>query len=401
MPITRRELITGAAAGAGGLVIGGVTGSLIGGGDDGGGGGGETSLSGQAAKVAEERKLSPDDVTRAVKTFIPPGGEAKDEFFLICSGGHSGQVIVMGVPSMRTLKVIGVFAPEPWQGHATGAAHSNEIISKGTDAKSKPTSAAGGNLTWGDTHHPALSETKGEYDGRWAYINDRANGRIAMIDLRDFKVKQIVDVPNLDSSHGGVFCTPNSEYVHISTMSPTLLDPTKAETALANFKDAFRGFSTFLKVDEKTGRMDLAKSFQIELPPYTQDLADSGKLVSDGWVFINSYNSEMAFGGNNEGGKPLEVGASANDFDMMHIINWKKAEQVVASKAKTINGMRVIPMDVAVSEGILHLAPEPKSPHGVDVAPNGNYISVGGKLDPHVTIYSMEKIKAAIERKDH
>ena len=161
----------------------------------------------------------------------------------------------------------------------------------------------------GATHHPALSETKGEYDGRWAYINDRANGRIAMIDLRDFKVKQIVDVPNLDSSHGGVFCTPNSEYVHISTMSPTLLDPTKAETALANFKDAFRGFSTFLKVDEKTGRMDLAKSFQIELPPYTQDLADSGKLVSDGWVFINSYNSEMAFGGNNEGGKPLEVGA--------------------------------------------------------------------------------------------
>lgn len=401
MPITRRELITGAAAGAGGLVIGGVTGSLIGGGDGDGGGGGSTGLSGKANEVALARKLSPDDVTRAVKTYVPGGStEVKDEFFLMCSGGHSGQVIVMGVPSMRILKIIGVFTPEPWQGHATGAVHSDEILEQGTDFQRKPTSREGGTLTWGDTHHPALSETNAEYDGRWIYINDRANGRIAMVDLRDFKTKQIVDVPNLDSSHGGVFCTPNSEYVHISTMSPTLLDPTKAETALANFKDAFRGYSTFLKVDEKTGRMDLDRSFQIELPPYTQDLADSGKLESDGWVFINSYNSEMAYGGNLEGGKPLEVGASANDFDMMHIINWKKAEQIVASKSKTINGMRVIPMDVAVSEGILFLAPEPKSPHGVDVAPNGNYITVGGKLDPHVTIYSMEKIKAAIEKKD-
>ncbi|MCC6381682.1 MAG: cupredoxin domain-containing protein, partial [Dehalococcoidia bacterium] len=42
----------------------------------------------------------------------------------------------------------------------------------------------------------------------------------------------------------------------------------------------------------------------------------------------------------------------------------------------------------------------PKSPHGVDVAPNGQYLSVGGKLDPHVTIYSIDKIKAAIKASD-
>jgi nitrous-oxide reductase len=183
-------------------------------------------------------------------------------------------------------------------------------------------------------------------------------------------------------------------------MSPTLVDTSKAEGALASFKDSFRGYSTFLKIDEKTGRMDLSKSFQIELPPYTQDLADSGKLASDGWVFINSYNSEMATGGNLTGGKPLEVGASANDFDFLHIINWKKAEQIAGTKSKTVKGMRVIPLDVAVSEGILYLAPEPKSPHGVDVAPNGVYISVGGKLDPHVTIYSIEKILNAIKNNE-
>ena len=48
-----------------------------------------------------------------------------------------------------------------------------------------------GDLTWGDVHHPSLSETKGDYDGRWLFVNDM-NGRIARIDLRDFKTKQIL-----------------------------------------------------------------------------------------------------------------------------------------------------------------------------------------------------------------
>jgi nitrous-oxide reductase len=400
MAISRRELIQGAAIGGAGLVVGGVVGKVALG--DGDGGGGSTSLSGQAQRVATERKLSADDVTRAVKTFVPPGLPNMDTHMLFSSGGHGGQILVMGVPSMKLLKVIGVFTPEPWQGHGYGADSSDSIFKAGTTAAGGAVSSARNMLTWGDTHHPALSETKGEYDGRWIYVNDRANGRIAMVDLRDFKTKQIIDVPNLDSSHGGCFVTPNSEYVHISTMSPTLTDRSKAVSALTNYKDLMRGYSTFLAINQKTGRMELERSFQVELPPYTQDLADSGKLVSEGWVFINSYNSEMAIGGNAENGQPIEVGASKNDFDMMHVIDWKKAEVAVqAGKTRTINGMKVITLDVAASDGILHLIPEPKSPHGVDVAPNGNYITVGGKLDPHVTIYGFDKIKAAIDAKNY
>lgn len=405
MAISRRELIQGAAVGGAGLVVGGVVGKVaLGDGEagGGGGGGGASSLSGQAQKVANERKLTSDDVTRAVKTFVPPGKPDMDTHMLFCSGGHGGQVLVMGVPSMKLLKVIALFTPEPWQGHGYGADAGDTILKEGTTAAGGATPRGGSMLTWGDTHHPALSETKGEYDGRWLYVNDRANGRIGMVDLRDFKAKQIIDVPNLDSSHGGCFVTPNSEYVHISTMSPTLTDRSKAAQALTNFKELMRGYSTFLAINQKTGRMELDRSFQVELPPYTQDLADSGKLVSEGWVFINSYNSEMAVGGNAEGGQPLEVGASKNDFDMMHVINWKKAEEVVkAGKTRTINGMKVIPLDVAAAEGVLYLIPEPKSPHGVDVAPNGNYLSVGGKLDPHVTVYSFEKIKAAVDAKNY
>lgn len=395
MPLTRRELIQNGAVGAAALAVGGVIGkNLPGGKEEEATSQGATGLAGQAQKVADARKLSPDDVTRAVKTFVPPGNQHGDEFFLLSSGGHSGQVFVIGVPSMRLLKIIGVFTPEPWQGHGYGSDSSSPVIAAGT---SKP---AGSMLTWGDTHHPAISETKGEYDGRYCYINDRANGRIAMIDLRDFKTKQILDVPNLQSSHGGVFVTQDTEYVHIATKTPTLVDMSKADGALDRFPDAFRGYSTFLAINNK-GRFDMARSFQVELPPYTQDLSDSGKLVSHGWVFLNSYNSEMATGGNMEGKPAIETGASKGDYDFMHLINWKKAEELVAAgKTKTVNGMRVISLETAAAEGVLYLAPEPRSPHGVDVSPNGAYLTVAGKLDPHVTVFGFDKILKAIAAKD-
>ena len=148
--------------------------------------------------------------------------------------------------------------------------------------------------------------------------------------------------------------------------------------------------------------MDLSKSFQIELPPYTQDLADAGKGASDGYAFINSYNVEMATGGIQQGRPPLEVGASQLDFDYLHIINWKKAEEVVAAGRYTeLNGIRVIALETAVAEGLLFLAPEPRSPHGVDIAPRGDYITVSGKLDPHATVYGIDLIKKAIESKNY
>ena len=73
-------------------------------------------------EIAESRGLSPKDVEAALKTYIPSG--KYDEYVLFASGGHSGQVFVIGVPSMRLLKTIAVFTPEPWQGWATGSSES-------------------------------------------------------------------------------------------------------------------------------------------------------------------------------------------------------------------------------------------------------------------------------------
>ena len=354
--------------------------------DDGGGGGG----SGDLQQIADERGLTPEDMRHALQAYVPPG--TYDPYVMIASGGHSGQLLVIGVPSMRILKVIGVFTPEPWQGYGYGETGTEETLAEGNPE--------GAELGWADTHHPAISETAGEYDGRFAYINDRANGRMAMVDLRDFETKQIVAVPNMQTSHGGMFVTPDSEYVHISAKYPMPFPPgTYAD--VSEYEEKFRSVSSWMKIDPETGQINLEESFQIELPPYSQDLADSGKLVSAGWGFVGSFNTEMATGGDLEGGEPLEAGASKNNFDFLHAINWKAAEALVASgAAEDLNGINFIDMQTAIDEGLLYLIPEPKSPHGADVDPSGRYIVVGGKLDPHVTIYDFNLIQEAIANED-
>ena len=118
-----------------------------------------SGLSADAAAVAQERGLSPDDVTAALKTYMPTG--VHDEYVIFASGGHGGQILVMGVPSMRLLKVVGVFTPEPWQGWGYGAG--NAVLDEGN--------VNGKAVRWADTHHPALSETAGDYDGDFVFIN--------------------------------------------------------------------------------------------------------------------------------------------------------------------------------------------------------------------------------------
>ncbi|MCC6315547.1 MAG: Sec-dependent nitrous-oxide reductase [Thermomicrobiales bacterium] len=336
------------------------------------------------AKIAEARGLTPEDVRAALKTYVPSG--TYDETLIFASGGHSGQVLVIGVPSMRLLKQIAVFTPEPWQGY--GFSDETRAVLEASAFDDKP-------LTWGDTHHPALSETNGEYDGQFLFINDKAHARMAVIDLRDFETKQIVKNPHILSNHGGAFATPNTDYIIDGSQYAT---PFGWEYApLSEYKEKYRGAMTLWKFDRETGRIDPALSFSIELPPYWQDLADAGKGPSDGWMFSNSFNTEMATGGILEGHPPVEAGASMHDMDYLSVINWRKAAEVAAAgKTEDIKGMPMIRMATAVEEGILFQVPEPKSPHGVDVTPTGEYIVVAGKLDPHVTVYSFQKIQDAI-----
>jgi nitrous-oxide reductase len=336
--------------------------------------------------VMKQRGLSQQDLLAAAKTYVPTG--KRDEFVAISSGGQSGQVIVYAIPSMRILKYIGVFTPEPWQGYGFDES-SKKVLAQGR--------IDGKDITWGDTHHPAMSETNGEYDGQFVFINDKANPRLAVIDLRDFETKQIVVNPIFKSEHGGAFVTTNTDYVIEAAQYATPLE-NKKFYPLEEFNDKYRGGITYWKFDRKEGRIQPAKSFSLELPPYSQDLSDAGKGISEGWSFTNSFCSERYVGGIEKGRPPYEAGCSAKDTDYMHVINWKKAAELVAAgKGKKINGHNVLMMETAIKEGVLFLIPEPKSPHGVDVTPDGTKIIVAGKLDTHVSVYSFEKIQAAIK----
>ncbi|MDP2107778.1 MAG: cytochrome C, partial [Rhodocyclaceae bacterium] len=208
--------------------------------------------------VMKRRGLSQQDLLAASKTYVPTG--KRDEFVAFSSGGQSGQVIVYGIPSMRILKYIGVFTPEPWQGYGFDE-NSKAVLRQGN--------IDGKEINWGDTHHPAISETQGKYDGQFLFINDKANPRIAVIDLRDFETKQIVVNPIFKSMHGGAFVTPNTEYIIDAAQYAAPLD-NKKFFPLEEFNEKYRGGITYWKFDRKEGRINEKESFSLELPPYSQ-----------------------------------------------------------------------------------------------------------------------------------
>ena len=307
----------------------------------------------------------------ATTTYVEPG--KNDEYYLFYSGGHSGQVYVAGIPSMRHIATIPVFAKYPATGY-------------GFDEESRQML---GDYSWGDVHHPGLSQTDGKYDGRWLFVNDNANNRVARVDLRDFKTRQILGpIPNSSGNHGSSFVTENSEYVLVATRFSVPL-PKGRYAEPSHYESEFNGMVSGLKVDPATGTLSVG--WQILTPPFNWDLGSTGKGPSSGWAFWTSYNSEMA-------STSLEANATRLDRDYAAIVNWRAAEQAVKDgKGTMLGGVAVI--DPAKVPGVLYFLPVPKSPHGIDTDPSGRWIVAGGKLAPLASVFDFEKIRAAIDAK--
>jgi len=303
----------------------------------------------------------------AEKVYVKPGEH--DTYYGFLSGGHSGNIYVYGFPSCRHITTIPVFTPEPACGYGYDEA-SKEML---------------GGRTWGDAHHPGLSETGGNYDGRWLFINDMVGARIARIDLSDFKTKQIYGpIPNLSAAHACPFPTPNTEYVFAASRFSVPV-PNRA-VKVEDYAKEFRGIIAGIKVDPKDGTMSMG--FEILMPPFAWDLADAGKGPSEGWEFFTCYNSEAAF-------DSLEIKASQAEMDYIAAVDWRAAQKAVdEGKADMIGGVPVL--DPAKVKGVVWLFPVPKSPHGVDVDPSGKYICASGKLQAEVSVFSYEKFAAAV-----
>lgn len=327
----------------------------------------------------------------AARVYVAPGQH--DELYAFMSGGFSGHVTVYGLPSGRLLQQIPVFSQYPEKGYG---------YSEQTKAMFN---TSYGFVPWDDAHHPQLSITNGQADGRWLFINGNNTPRIARLDLTKFETEEIIEIPNSSGGHGSPYLTENTEYAVSATRFSL---PTPQEDV--SIKDGkFGGMLSFVKIDPATGRMSLA--FQIHVPGYDYDLARSGKGPSRDWSFFTSYNSEEA--------KTLkEMNASQKDKDYVAAVNRKVAEACVAqgkakpwstpyahnwvgedAVARTEIIRTQLVLEVADCPGLLYFLPTPKSPHGVDVDPTGEFIVMGGKLATVIPVHSFSKMVKAIADK--
>ena len=332
----------------------------------------------------------------AEKTFVAPG--KYDEYYNFVSGGFSGQLSVYGLPSGRLLKVVPIFSVNPENGY-------------GYSEETKPMlNTSHGFIPWDDQHHLDLSQTNGEIDGRWIFANANNTPRVARVDLATFHTAEIIELPNSAGNHSSPFITENTEYVVAGTRFSVPPDDKNGDVPINTYKQNFKGTISFISVDKSTGNMDIA--FQLQCPGVNFDLSHAGKGKSSGWFFFSCYNTEQA-------NTLLEVNASKRDKDFIMAVNWKKAAELIkAGKGrkqavkyasnrydeKTHTAISTIKTEVTVMDvkdfpELVYFIPCPKSPHGCDVDPSGEYIVGSGKLAALIPVFSFDKIQKAIADK--
>jgi nitrous-oxide reductase len=328
----------------------------------------------------------------AEKVYVAPGEQ--DEFYAFLSGGYSGNLTVYGLPSGRMFKEIPVFSQFPTSGY-------------GYSEETKPMlNTSFGFVPWDDLHHPDISQTNGELDGRWIFVNGNNTPRIARVSLSTFETEEIIEVPNSAGNHSSSFITENTEYVVAGTRFSVPVP--QRDMPINEYKGNFKGALSFISVAPDNGRLNL--EFQILMPGFNYDLSHPGRGKSHGWFFFSTYNTE-------EANSLLEVMASQNDKDFIAAVNWKKIEEYVKNGGgtkmpanyahnvydeETHTGTstmikEVVTVDPTKVPGALYFLPTPKSPHGCDVDPTGEYIIGSGKLSADITVHSFDKMLAAIE----
>jgi nitrous-oxide reductase len=332
----------------------------------------------------------------AQQTYIAPG--KYDQFYDFVSGGFSGQMSVYGIPSGRQLKIVPIFSVFPENGY-------------GYSEETKPMlNTAHGFVPWDDQHHLELSQTNGEIDGRWIFANANNTPRIARVDLTTFKTSEILELPNSAGNHSSPFITENTEYVVAGTRFAVPMDNQNGDVPINSYRKNFKASISFISVDKNTGNMKIA--WQLRVPPVDFDLSHSGKGPSHDWFFFSCYNTEQA-------NTLLEVNASQRDKDFILAVNWKKLEDLIKQgqgkkeavqyahnvydekvhAATSTIEKEVTVLDAKDLKDICYFIPCPKSPHGCDVDPTGEYIVGSGKLAALIPVFSFTKIQKAIANK--
>ncbi len=293
-----------------------------------------------------------------------------DEYYVFFSSGQTGEVRIVGAPSMRELMRIPVFN----RCSATGRGETNEsrkILTEGLLPETKEfLKDRGGIYLNGDLHHPHPSQTEGTYDGRYLYVNDKANTRVARIRLDVMKCDKIIQLPNQHTVHGlRVQKYPKTGYVFANGEDRV---PIPNDGKILD--DPKQYHSIFTAVDGET--MKVAWQVMVDGNLDNVDADYQGK-----YAFATCYNSE-------EGVNLAEM--MAKEQDWIVIFNLKRIEEAVKKgDFKEMGGVPVI--DGRHGSPYTRYVPVPNSPHGINTAPDGIHVVANGKLSPTVTVFDVRK----------